>query len=179
MTPRSLFAIIIKTVALYLLIGSLIAIPQFINTAIYYLHPISGPGESATGNLIAPILILIVIIGFYIFFFWLCFVRTNWIIDKLRLDQGFNEEAFSINIHRSTVLRIIVIVTGILIAADSLPLVFRNLVSYLGETNAYVSFTHNSSAGWLTYYFIKFSIGFSLVAANRPVVNFIELRRKA
>ena len=30
----------------------------------------------------------------------------------------------------------------------------------------------------MIYYFLKFFIGFSLMSANRPIVNFIELKRK-
>ena len=177
MTPRSLFVIIIKVIAIYLIIDSLSFIPQLLSSLFFVFQSSHYPGGS-TDSVAAPLLLLIVIIGFYVFFFRLCLFKTDWIIDKLRLDKGFSEEKFEINIHRSTVLKIAVIVIGAVMVIDSLPLLCKQTISYLQMSHTYMRFTDNRESGWMIYYFLKFFIGFSLMSANRPIVNYIERKRK-
>ena len=179
MTPRTLFAIIIKTIALYLLIGSFVAIPQFINSMLFLFQP-TGMNPNVLNDLMIPLIFLLLIAGLYLICFRLCFYRTDWIISKLRLDQGFDDEIIGINLHRSTLLKIIITVTGALIIADSLPLVFKYLIFYFQDSKInYQNSAKVSSTGWLIYYFVKFMFGFFFLTCSRIVVNFIELKRKA
>jgi hypothetical protein len=176
MTPRSLFAIIIKVIAIYLIVASLSFIPQLLSTLMMLFQP--GMSAPRGEEILTSILIIILIVGFYIFFLRLCLFKTDWIIDKLRLSEGFSEEKFELNIHRSTVLKISVIVIGAVMLTDSLPMLCKQVISYIQMSRAYMSFSQNHESGWMIYYFVKFFIGFSLISANRPIVNYIERKRK-
>jgi len=178
MTPRTLFAIIIKTISLYLLIGSFLAIPQFLGSTLYLFQQ-SSTGSGFMINITVSLVLLLLILGVYFAFFRLCFFKTNWIIDKLRLDQGFDDEIIGINLHRSTLLKIIITITGALIVADSLPYIFKYLISYFQESKInYRGSAQISSTGWMIYYFVKFMFGLFFLTCSRIVVNFIELKRK-
>jgi hypothetical protein len=176
MTPRSFFSIVIKVIAIYLILASLSLIPQMFGTIMFWFQPSYG-GVHA-GELLVGILILLLAAGFYIFFLRLCLFKTDWIIDKLHLDQGFDEERFELNIHRSTVLKIAVIVIGAIMIVDSFPMLCKQLYSFIPSNEPHTVFGDNPSKGWIIYYFAKFFIGFSLMSANRPIVNYIERKRK-
>jgi hypothetical protein len=176
MTPRDFFAIVIKIVGLYLVILSFVSIPQVVMTLSYtYKY---GVGRASAGEILEICFLVLLGISFYIWFLYLCLFRTDWIINKLRLDLGFDEERLEINIHHSTVLKIVVIATGAIIIMDNLPLFCKQLYSFIPNDESHTILSENPSKGWTVYYFVKFVIGFSLISANRPIVNYIERKRK-
>lgn len=175
MTPRSFFAVIIKIIGIYLLAGAIISIPQIISSLFYYRSTISDPSAQ---DIFGICFFVLFSISFFLFVLYYCLFKTEWIIDKLRLDQNFTEEKFDINLHRSTILKIAVIVIGAVMIVDSLPVLCQNLLTYFQTTSAHVSFKENRASSWLIFAFGKFCIGFSLISASRPIVNFIELKRK-
>jgi len=175
MTPRSLFAIIIKIIGIYLVIEAFVFLPQLIATIGQYRRMMT---ESSQSDFLDAGFFIIFALGSYFLILRYCLFKTDWIIDKLRLDRGFSEEKFEINIHRSTVLKIAVIVIGAVMVIDSLPLLCKQLFSYVNMSRTGATFGQNPTSGWMIYYFVKFAAGFSLMSANRPIVNYIERKRK-
>ncbi len=104
--------------------------------------------------------------------------KTSWLIDKLRLDKGFTEEKLELNIHRSIVLRIAIIVTGAILFIETLPSLLKELFAYYQEINSYNGFKHYPHAGWITFYLVKLLISYFMLTSSRPIVNFIERKRK-
>jgi hypothetical protein len=175
MTPRDLFAIIIKIIGIYLVIEAFVFLPQLISTIFQYRRMMT---ESSQADFLDGGFFMVFALGTYFLILRYCLFKTDWIIDKLHLDRGFSEEKFEINIHRSTVLKIAVIVIGAVMVIDSLPLLCKQLFSYIQMSRIGTSFNQNPTSGWMIYYFLKFSIGFSLMSASRPIVNYIERKRK-
>lgn len=173
MTPRDLFAIILKSIGLYLVIGGFVSIPQIIYSFYTYQH-----NGASLSDILEICFFILFSISFYIGFLYLCLFRTDWVIDRLHLSRGFGEERLGINFHRSTVLRIIVILLGAVMITDSLPLLCKNILTYLQTTTYRIDFKENIASGWLIFYFVKFFLGFCFISASRPIVNFIELKRK-
>jgi hypothetical protein len=101
-------------------------------------------------------------------------MKPEIIINKLKLDEGFEEEKFEINLHRSTVLSIAIIIIGGLMLADGLPELMRQIYVYFQMQNAYDYPADKSPSGYIIFYFIKVFIGYYMVAYHRLVVNFIE-----
>jgi hypothetical protein len=106
------------------------------------------------------------------------FFRTDWIIDKLNLNKGITEEKLELNIHRSIVLRIAVIVTGAIILVDSLPSLLKELAVYFQRINIYKGLKAFPGTVWIVYYVVKAFIGYFMVTSSRLTVNFIERKRK-
>src|SRR3569623_1657799 len=102
MTPRSLFAIIIKIIGIYLLLGAIVSIPQMIIT-VYSLR--GQVSYTDTKEMFGIAFFLIVTAVIYILIMRYCLFRTDWLIDKLNLAKGFTEEKLELNIHRSTILK--------------------------------------------------------------------------
>jgi Na+(H+)/acetate symporter ActP len=141
MTPKSLFNIILKILGIFFIKDILAIIPQLLSVSIYLTEPnVSG----AVWTLITTIIILVL----YIIFAYYLIFKSDLIIDKLKLDKGFDQETIPLNIHRSTILSISIIVIGGLIVADEIPNLCRQLFAYFqekrlthGQTNPNISYS--------------------------------------
>ena len=171
MTPRSMFNIILKVLGLLLVKDILALTPQLLSVFIY----LTREDLEAQGiwTLVFSMTILFV---YCLVSFWLIF-RSNYLIDKLKLSSGFDQEIIPLNIHRSTILSISIIVIGGLMLTEEIPNLCRQLFYYFqekrmtdGMTNPFI--IPSVIAG------IKIFIGLLLVVGQRQIVNFIEKQRK-
>jgi hypothetical protein len=175
MTPRSFFSILIKIIGIYLVIEAMAFLPQLISTTYQYGRMMN---DSSQQDILGAGFFLLLAVGTYLIILRYCLFKTDWLVEKLHLDRGFSEEKFELNIHRSTILKIAIFVIGGVMIIDSLPLLCKQVYSYVQMVRIDPSFKETQSSGWMIYYFVKFSVGFCLISANRPIVNFIELKRK-
>lgn len=129
------------------------------------------PGENDI--FILAIVTSLVIVALVTIALWLCLFRPDIIIDKLHQDKGFREERFEINIHRSTVLTLAVIVTGALILVDSIPSLCYHFLTYVKVSKS----NSSNSRIYVGLYTMKSLIGYLLVSNNRRIVALIEQRR--
>lgn len=173
MTPRTFFTIVIKIFGIYLLYEALLVIPNGITTIVNYKNIYGDDPSAGALGIIYSLIVLMV----YFLILYSCLYKTDWMVDKLALSEHFAEEKFEINIHRSTILRIAVIVIGALIFIDAVPVFCRQVFNFLQERPAgpIGEYYH---AGWVIYYFVKIFIGFFLMTSSRLVVNFVERQRK-
>lgn len=174
MTPRTLFTIVIKVFGLWLLISSLIAIFHFLSTLYLIVSANRGDVDVAAG-----IAITVFAFGLLILLMWLCFFKTDIIIDKLSLDKHFPQEEFRINVHRSTVLSIAVLVIGGLIVVDELPVFVRLVFNYIQYKSMGPLYGAGGATNGLVNSIAQMVIGLFLLLRHRTVVNFIELKRRA
>jgi hypothetical protein len=176
MTPRSLFSIIIKVIGIYLIVESLFFIPSFIVAIFQQSRTMDGGSKTEIweGNFF----MLLVAAG-YLLVIRFCLFKTDWLIDKLYLDRGFREEKFELNIHRSTVLNIAVILFGAITIIDALPLFCKQVFAYSHFAGPNKGFKENPASGWIVYYVVKLFAGYFLVTASRLVVNIIERKTRA
>jgi hypothetical protein len=151
---------------------SLYIIVPFISGVFYIFKENSG------GAFFEALLGWLVVLGIYFIVLRYCTFRTEFLIDKPQLDKGFKEEKFELKIHRSTVLRIAIIVIGTVIIIDALPLFCKQAFSYSQLSGPDRGFKENPASGWIVFYMVKIFIGFFLMTSSRLVVNFIERKRK-
>lgn len=170
MTPRSLFNIILKILGLLFIKIILEIIPQIISI-IFFMR--KSKGEEVIWTLIATAvaLLIYVLISYFLIF------KSELIINKLKLDKGFDQESIPINMHYSSILSISIIVIGGLILADEIPNLCRQLFSYFqqkrltyGQTSPTPSYIILSGA--------KIIIGLLLIGNQRQIVNYIEYKRR-
>ena len=110
-------------------------------------------------------------ISYYLIF------KTDLIIDKLKLDKGFDSDAISLNIHRSTILSIAVIVIGGLLFIDEFPNFCRQLFSYFQQSKMSFGLV-KPTISYVVISGIKVTFAFFLMSEQRLIVNVIERRRK-
>lgn len=172
MTAKTLFNIILKVLGIFFIKDFLEIIPQLLAPIMYWTAP--GQSADAIWTLLSTLVILCAygVTSYYLIF------RTEWVIDKLKLDKGIDREAIPLNIHRSTVLSISIIVIGGLLVVEEIPNFCRLLYSYFQEQRMSHGMTHPNIAYSIASG-IKIVIGLSLMSSQRRIVSWIEgIRRK-
>ena len=169
MTIRTFWTILLKIIGIYIVFGSLTVIPQF-TSAMMLLD--------AGNEFIVSMLIILFTMAAYLFILRLFVFKTKWLINKLHLTKGFEEEKFEINIHRSTILKIAIIVIGGIMFIDSLPQFCRELFSYFQQKSISGMFGENPTSSWIIFHFIKAFIGYLMMTNSTRVTNLIERQRK-
>ena len=172
MAPNTFFTFFLRIFGLYLIWQTLTLVPSVFSTLIYYG---STPDSSGAFSTVSAIVFIIL---FFIAILRYCIFKTDWIIEKLRLTKGLAEEKIDINLHRSSLLSIAIIVLGGLMLADGLPLLTFNIIEYIQANSTYQTFSQNRFSPYIVSNLLKVIIGYFMVADSRLVVNFIERRKR-
>jgi hypothetical protein len=168
MAPRTFFKISIKLLGIYMVLASVTVVLPQITTIIFAFS------TNDNDSLLMLIFVLLLVTGLLYLLLHFCLFRTDWVVDKLALDKNFPEENFAINMHRSTILKISIIVIGGFVIIDSLPNFCEQVFRYQSSTR----FGQTQYKGWFVLYGVKIIIGYLLIRFNQPLLNFIEYNRK-
>lgn len=165
MLIKTFWKILIKIIGLWLLFSCVSIIPQFFSTLSF------TNGDLNTKSLTLIWLMLIASIIIYILIVRLFLFRTDWIVEKLKLDKNFNEERIDLEIKSSTVLTISIIVIGGLILVESLPSFCSRLFEFYQQKNLLKDY-HETN--WLIFHFLKNIIGYLLMTNGSNLTKYIE-----
>jgi tellurite resistance protein TehA-like permease len=117
------------------------------------------------------IAVLLGVIVAYFFVLWLFVYKTAWLIDKLDLENGFDEERIDLKNDFSSIVSIAIIVIGGIMLIDSLPLLCREIFTYYQEKS--IRFIESQSIGWIISDLIKTVIGYLLMTNSKHITAFI------
>lgn len=172
MTIHSLFNIVLKILGILVLKDILTITPQLLTVYVYITN------SDNIGEAIWTILSTLLLFSIYVVTSYLLIFRTNFLIQKLRLDKGFEQTDLQLNIHRSTILSISVIIIGGLILAQEIPNFCKLLFAYFQEKRM----TNGMTQPNISYSVLagaKILVGLLLIGNQRQIVNFIEWKRKS
>lgn len=171
MTPRTLWTIILKIFGIYTLTQIYYPLLQFISIILMIARHHYENGFETIGFAFVSVSIYVLITLAFLF-------KTDWLINNLKLDKNITEEKIALNIHRSIVLTIVILLSGILLFADSLPQFLKEVYSYYVVINDYVHFKQYPRAGNLIVELVKLLISCFMLGCSRLIVNFIERKRR-
>lgn len=174
MTPRSLFTLLIKICGVYFIIDLITILPNAFSSSVAMAYGVEDNFQIMILGFSATLLAL------FLFFLIIryCILHPDRIIDKLSLDKHFTEEKFEFNMHRSTVLSIVIMLMGLWLIIQNLPDVCRSIYTYFGDKQQGLRFGESPTMKWLIFYFVKALIGYMLFTNHRFFVNLIERQRK-
>ena len=176
MTPKSLFNIILKIFGLFFLREIIYIIPQLISSIPYFTKPDSfGEQQFSSGDII-PFVLTLVALAFYVFIIYQLLFNTNKIIDKLKLDKGFNQQEFSFNISTSLILTISLIVIGGIILTNEIPDFCRYVFSYFQEKNI-MRGNPKPNYSYIVISGVKIILGLLIIGERKRIVEFIVKRQ--
>ncbi len=167
MTVRTFWTIFIKILGIWLVLDSITIITQFLPVLPFF-------GSNSVDNIFVLAIViglLILTMGIYMFILRLFVFKTSWLINKLHLDKGFEDEKLDFNVQLSTVLTVATIVIGGLIFVDGLPQLCRQIFVFFQQKNL---FRENPTSAWIIFYFAKTIIGYLLMTNSKYVVKLIE-----
>ena len=166
MKLKTLFSIILKVLGILFIKNVLEALFQ-----IFFIYPLVTYDLSKS-YFSWTIFSYLLSVGLYIFAFYVLVFRTNYIISKLRLTDGIDQDDITMRIQSSVIIAIAILIIGGYIIIDSLPLLFRQLWAYfkIKNTGGY----QNTDFGYTLMYGLKVVIGLLLIINQRRLVRFIE-----
>jgi NhaP-type Na+/H+ or K+/H+ antiporter len=167
MAPKSLFLIIVKILGLLFFKEAIAYLIQLL-TAIQYLSA-TDPSEAGR-NLMYYTIFLIV----YLFCGRTLLFRSKWILEKLKLDQGFDEHSLGITASPSDILHAAIIFVGGLMLCEEIPSFGRNLYIYKVQSELRYG---NADFALVISSGLKILIGLLLIGERTRILAFLEKRK--
>jgi len=176
MSLRTFWTIVLKIFGLYILVQILYFVPTFFSEIVVLF----SAGGQYGGRGEAWIALSALLLTFSVFLFMLIafLFRPDRLIDVLSLERLFHEDEIEFKMHRSSILYIAVIVTGLVMFIDSLPLFLKELYGYYKQINELRGFKDYPGATWIIFSLVKVFISFFMITSPRLIVNFIERKRR-
>ena len=173
MKATDLFTIILKVFGIYLIKDVLIAIPPVIKN---FYEFVQYDPDVALFSLIFSFSILA--LHFIIVYFLL--FKTRLLISKLNLTAGLSEQPLTVNLHRSQIYTIAILVTGILILVFAIPMFVKHFYAWFEYVSSKEkSFgTRSYDYSYLLITISEVIIGLLFLGNQQTLVNFIEHKRR-
>ena len=174
MTAKSLFNIVLKILGIYFIKDIIIAIPSVFGVLYEF-------GNADFSSALSSFLISAATLFIYCFIVYYLVFKTDWIIEKLKLLEKIPEDPIPLNIHRSTVLSITVLIVGLLLITQAIPQLIRGLSKWY-QYNKAVRGMFNSMQPFdysiILVYVAEIIIGLLLIGNQRLIVNYIESKQR-
>ncbi len=176
MTPRSLFNIVLKIFGSFFLREIIYTIPQLVSSISYFTKSAPLLKEQSYNNGLLTFALTILIILFYSLMIYFFVFKANNLIDRLKLDKGFDKEEFSFTISTAQILTIALIVIGGVILTNEIPNFCRSVFAYFQEK----SLTHGMTKPNYSYIIVsavKIILGLLIIGERKRIVEFAEKRQ--
>ena len=167
MTIKTLWIIIIKLFGIYLIISSITVLPHVL-LSINYLF--SDDIQGVITLFIAFSLILIT----YILIMRIFIFRPTWLIEKLKLENGFEEVRIDIYLSKTNAVRIASIILGGYLFIESFPLFIKQLFIFFQEEPLSGRFGDKPSTHFLLFNAFKALMGYLIVVNFNSFSKYIE-----
>lgn len=168
MQPKSLFIILLKIAGIYFLFQCLIDI----NSLLFgIVESISDPEGSSFLNLS----LIIVAYALLVTFTYFLIFRPVAIINRLKLDKGFDEERLDICLDGSKLISIAVIIAGMVILLERIPNFILLLIRFF-QSRIHPSVLVNDSQP-LVLDVIYIMLGFICITQNASIARFIAKKQ--
>lgn len=165
MTIRTFWTFLLKLMGLWLILSGFSVTTQLFSMLGYLAY-----GDQGTIQFIMALIGSLLALAIYTAVILFIVFKPGYIIDKLKLDKGFQEETISLNIRMNTVLSISVIVLGGIMFLDALPLLCREIINFMRGTDLIMEYPN---IGNLVFLLVKTLIGYLLMTNSKPVVGFM------
>jgi hypothetical protein len=109
--------------------------------------------------------------------------KSEKVVEKLGLDHGFKEEKFEINIHKSDLIKIcVIIIGGVIFIQSFVPLILNIYLFIQSKYNFFGTSPfsmNNFNALDFTHEIIMILIAYYLLSNYSGIANWIELKRRS
>jgi hypothetical protein len=173
MKAKDLFTIILKVFGIYQIKDVLVSIPPVLD--IFYKF-FQFSADVAVFSQFVSLLTFAVYFGIV----YLLIFKTNWVISKLQLTSNLSDEPLVVNLHRSSVYTIAILVSGLVILAFAIPQLVREFYAWYEFIDSRKSFfgAEYFDFSRLLKTLAEVIIGLLFLGNQRTLVNFIESRRR-
>ncbi len=164
MTIRTFWHLIIKTIGIWTVIHGIMSVPSLIISA---LVAYESPYADSAVFIGIEALYFIIPVLFYLLVLRFLVLKTQNIINLLKLEKGLEETRIDITLPYHKVLRIVIILIGGIVLVTAIPNLVENLYSFITEDRPFNSSPRATS---LIIGVIQSIVGF-LVMTNSDIVQ--------
>ncbi len=168
MTPRSIFLILLKVLGIFLIKDIMEAALQVVFSLLSLTNTYN------MGDSISTLIISILILAFYTLIAWYLLFKSNLIIDRLKLDEGFDEDRLNLHISLPAITTIAIIVTATYILIQEIPNLCRTLFAYYQQKHMLLGTAPDWS--YTVFASVKIIIALLLIGERKRITTFIEKR---
>jgi len=172
MTPRSLWIILLKLAGIGLLFIFATKATELIGMLLYFTSRVDD-----LGYLFGSLATMTMSAAVYLYFLNLCFFRTEWVIDRLKLDKGFNQEKIDLKISPHTI-RVATIIVGCLLVIEAVPAFLGELVQHIQRYDRIITDVYVAQAHIIISKLISGIIGYLMIANSAWIAQWITRKDK-
>ena len=167
MTPRSLFVILIKIMGLF-------QISNIFESALGLCASLFTLRSEVSSSGIQYMLFSLFSLALYLLLFYVLLFKPQILIDRLKLDHGFYEEQFTMNMDKGMMVRIAIISVGIFFFIETIPSLCRQLaIVYQKAALHYFSDKPDDTTINIVFAGAKLLIGYVLLTNSNYFTKFI------
>ena len=168
MKVKSFFMIVVRVIGLFVLVDAF----KLLATTISQLSAMVLYDSDASEGIVVSITFFVIfaILLFLIIYFLL--MRPGKLVDKLELDTGFEEEKFELNLSKSTILRISIIVIGGVVLLYEIPHFVQEIFFFWQAKQT--RWVEDPQTRYLIYSSVIIVISYFLIYYNKKIVEYIE-----
>jgi hypothetical protein len=174
MAATSFFNIVLKVLGIYFIRDIVISIPTLFS--VFYSF-----GRGDVGEAFSTLLVLLLTLFIYCLVAYYLIFKTDWLIQKMQLLKNVPEDPIPLQIHRSTVISISLLVVAFYLIAQAIPQLVRGFTKWYqynrimgGFPNALDPFDYST----ILVFAAEIIVGLLLIGYQRQLVNFIELKTR-
>jgi signal transduction histidine kinase len=169
MSIKTFWTILIKILGLFLISATLVVLPQSFSSVYFAIQSLD-----IIDKIVYPLLI-IVLLFIYFLIIRLFIYKTSWIIEKLKLEKGFDNQNIELNFDANKIISLAIIVIGGIIFIDSFPLLLREIMVFFQNESLFKDYP---KSGWIIFYFVKVIIGYLLMTNSFKIAKIIQKQNK-
>jgi hypothetical protein len=168
MTPRTLFILVLRILGILSLKELVVAVPQLISTIVIFFG-----SYSVSGGLFM-VLISLLTVALFISISYVLVYKADFLVTKFGLDQDIKEPFLQLTISVPSILRIVIIITGVLVLFLEIPEFCRIIYNLLQERN--LRFLQDGSPDWSPAVFsgVKIVLGLLLIGERKRILQFLN-----
>jgi len=167
MKVKSFFMIVVRIIGLFVLIDVFKLFP----TTIPQLSTMTMYDDTSMG-IVALVTFFVVFVILLLLIVYFLLMRPEKLVDKLELDTGFEEEKFELNLSKSTILRISIIVIGGIVLLYEIPHFVQEIFFFWQAKQ--VKWIEDLETRYLIYSSVIIVISYFLIYYNKKIVECIE-----
>lgn len=169
MTPRTLFAIILKIFGLYFVKEIVISIPQVPPVLLFFTR-----GGDSIGDGAVMLFFTIFVLAFYSLIAYHLLFKTNYWIDRFKLDKGFEQTELTVNISTPSILTIALIVISGIILVNEIPFFCKEVYDFVQTSEERRIGIVKFDFSHIIVSIVKMIIAFLLIGERKRIIAFIQ-----
>lgn len=170
MKVKTFWLILLKVIGIFLVLRGVNVITSSVTTFSVFVARYSAPKDFIWHGFT-----MLSILAVYFFILYLFVFKTDWLIDKLHLEKGFDDDRIEINTQLPGILSVAIIVIGGIMLIDSLPQLCKQIFTFFQMKSMS---NESKTSGLIILHLVKAVLGYLLMTNSKRITTYINKRAR-